>query len=193
MNRSETWPGRWPAQAERILDAGAIARALDAQAARLIERLRQCDRVTLMALMNGGLYPTVELARRMDRPLLMDHLHATRYRGRTSGGELHWGRMPAPVAGTILLVDDIFDEGYTLKAVREKLLQDGAEQVLTAVLTVKAHDRGLPRDWVDDAALQVPDRYVFGCGMDWHGYWRQLDEIWALPVENDNADRADRE
>lgn len=193
MNRSEAWPGRWPVQAERILDAGAIARALDAQAARLIERLRQYDRVTLMALMNGGLYPTVELARRMDRPLLMDHLHATRYRGRTSGGELHWGRMPTSVAGTILLVDDIFDEGYTLKAVREKLLHDGAEQVLTAVLTVKAHDRGLPRDWVDDAALQVPDRYVFGCGMDWHGYWRQLDEIWALPVEVDSGDRGDRE
>lgn len=179
----ERWPGRWPDGAERLLGRDAVARALDEQAERLEQRLAGHDRVTLMVLMNGGLYPSVELARRIHRPILMDHVHATRYRGRTSGGELHWGRLPNVVEGTILLVDDIFDEGYTLQAVREKLLEDGAEAVVTAVLTLKQHQRGLPRDWVDDAALLVPDRYVFGCGMDWHGYWRQLDEIWALPAE----------
>lgn len=184
MERSERWPGRWPDDAERLLSSEQVARALDEQADRLEQRLADHDRVTVMVLMNGGLYPAVELARRMQRPLLFDHVHATRYRGATSGGELHWGRWPSAVEGTILLVDDILDEGYTLKAVREKLLQSGAEAVITAVLTVKQHHRGLPRDWVDDAALAVPDRYVFGCGMDWHGYWRQLDEIWALPAEN---------
>ncbi len=184
MERSERWPGRWPQGAERLIDSETVARALDAQAERLEERLREHERVTLMVLMNGGLYPAVELARRLHRPILMDHVHATRYRGRTSGGSLHWGRWPSVVDGTILLVDDIFDEGHTLQAVREKLLEDGAVSVVTAVLSVKQHDRGLARDWVDDAALAVPDRYVFGCGMDWHGYWRQLDEIWALPAES---------
>ena len=183
MDRSERWPGRWPDRAERLMDAGTVGRALDAQAKRLEQRLSDHERVTLMVLMNGGLYPAVELARRLARPLLMDHVHATRYRGRTSGGSLHWGRWPNAVEGTILLVDDIFDEGHTLQAVRAKLMEDGAESVVTAVLTIKDHDRGLPRDWVDDAAMVVPDRYVFGCGMDWHGYWRQLDEIWALPAE----------
>lgn len=183
MSQAEQWPEHWPVGAERILDATTVADALSAQAQRLEQRLSAHERVTLMVLMNGGLYPAVELARRLKRPLLMDHVHATRYRGRTSGGELHWGRRPAPVDGAVLLVDDIFDEGHTLKAVREQLLADGAEEVITAVLTVKAHDRGLPRDWVDDAALTVPDRYVFGCGMDWQGYWRQLDEIWALPEQ----------
>ncbi len=181
MQRSERWPGRWPAGAERVMSKQQVARALDEQAERLEGRLADHDRVTLMVLMNGGLYPAVELARRLQCPILMDHVHATRYRGRTSGGELHWGRWPSAVEGTILLVDDIFDEGYTLRAVREKLLADGAEAVMTAVLALKQHQRGLSRDWVDDAALSVPDRYVFGCGMDWHGYWRQLDEIWALP------------
>lgn len=188
QDRAGRWPGRWPDGADCLIDRTAVAAALDRQAARLMERLRDHQRVTLMAVMNGGLYPTVELARRLDRPLLMDHLHATRYRGRTTGAELHWGRWPSAVEGTILLVDDIFDEGHTLHAVRERLLADGAEQVITAVLTLKAHDRGLPRDWVDDAALTVPDRYVFGCGMDWHGYWRQLDEIWALPEVPDASE-----
>ena len=181
VTRSEQWPELWPSGAERIIDAAAVHAAVAAQAERLEQRLRAHDRVTLMALMNGGLYPAMALARRLRRPLLMDHVYATRYRGQMTGGELHWGRRPGPVEGTVLLVDDIFDEGHTLKAVRDQLIDDGAEAVITAVLTIKVHERGLPRDWVDEAALTVPDRYVFGCGMDWQGYWRQLDEIWALP------------
>lgn len=177
---SDHGPDRWPAEAERLIDAGQIARALDQQAERVDEWCRQHERVTLMVLMNGGLYPAVELARRLRQPILMDHLHATRYRGETRGGELHWGRWPERIHGAIILVDDIFDEGHTMAAVRERLLQDGADAVLTVALTVKQHDRGLPRDWIDDAALSVPDRYVFGCGMDWQGYWRQLDDIWAI-------------
>lgn len=180
MRRSEVWPGRWPAACERLFDAAEVGAALDAQAERLSQRLSGRDQVTLMVVMNGGLYPAVELARRLHFPLRIDHLHATRYRGGTSGGELSWGRWPNQVGGSIVLVDDIFDEGHTLQAVHQRLLEDGADEVISAVLTLKQHERGLPRDWVDDAALKVPDRYVFGCGMDWYGYWRQLDEIWAL-------------
>ncbi len=170
----------WPANARRLIDRQAVNKALDEQAARLEERLRGGQRLTLMVLMNGGMYPAVALGSRIKMPLLFDHVHATRYRGATTGGDLKWVRWPDAVDGTILLVDDIFDEGYTMQAVRQRLLDEGAEQVITASLTVKMHDRGLPRSWVDDAAIEVPDSYVFGCGMDWHGYWRQLDEVWAL-------------
>lgn len=181
MSRGERFPGRWPEGSDLVLAAPAVAEAFDHQAVRLTRLLADRDAVTMMVLMNGGLYPAVELAKRLDFPFTMDHVHATRYRGATSGGQLHWGRWPDKVHGSILLVDDIFDEGHTLEAVRDRLLADGAEEVVTAVLALKQHDRGLPRDWVDDSALTVPDRYVFGCGMDWHGYWRQLDAIWALP------------
>ncbi|MFU8832197.1 MAG: phosphoribosyltransferase family protein [Wenzhouxiangella sp.] len=180
MSRGDQWPEHWPTGAERIVDAATISRALDDQAKRLEQRIADHDRVTLMVLMNGGMYPAIELSRRLKRPILIDHLHATRYRGKTSGGALKWGRWPDRVDGTIVLVDDIFDEGYTMQAVRDRLLQEGAGNVISIALTVKQHDRGLSRDWIDDAALSLPDRYVFGCGMDWQGYWRQLDDIWAV-------------
>ncbi|WP_203594593.1 phosphoribosyltransferase family protein [Wenzhouxiangella limi] len=183
MNRSERFPDRWPAGSDCILTATEVAAALDRQARRLGLLLAGRDAVTMMVLMNGGLYPAVELARRLDFPFAIDHVHATRYRGATFGGELKWGRWPSKVTGCMLLVDDIFDEGHTLQAVRKRLLDDGADEVVTAVLALKEHDRGLPRDWVDDSAIAVPDRYVFGCGMDWQGYWRQLDDIWALPED----------
>lgn len=170
----------WPENAQRLFDRATVAKALDDQAARLQTLLRDHQRVTLMVLMNGGMYPAVALGSRIQRPVLFDHVHATRYRGKTTGGELKWGRWPDVVEGTIVLVDDIFDEGYTMQAVKQRLLQAGATEVITVSLTVKLHDRGLARDWIDDAAIELPDRYVFGCGMDWHGYWRQLDEIWAL-------------
>ena len=172
---------RWPSGSERLIDSATVSAALDRQAERLTERLAGRDEVTLMVLMNGGLYPAVQLSRRLRFPFRMDHVYATRYRDRTVGGKLDWVRWPNNVRGSVILVDDIFDEGHTMDAVRGRLLEEGAAEVCTAVLTLKEHDRGLARDWVDDAALRVPDRYVFGCGMDWNGYWRQLDEIWALP------------
>jgi hypoxanthine phosphoribosyltransferase len=182
VNPAEFGPAHWPDQAELLIDASTIARALDDQAERVSQRLDGKAHVTMMVLMNGGAYPAVELARRIHRPFFMDHLHATRYRGKTRGGDLKWGRWPERVEGAIVLVDDIFDEGYTMQAVRDRLLDEGADEVMTVALTVKQHDRGLPRDWIDDSALSLPDRYVFGCGMDWQGYWRQLDQIWALPA-----------
>jgi hypoxanthine phosphoribosyltransferase len=170
----------WPENARELIGRDQVARALDQQAERLEQRLADISEVTLVVLMNGGMFPGVELARRLRRPFRLDYVHATRYRDRNEGGELHWDRWPSQVRGSIVLVDDIFDEGVTLQAVKQRLVGAGADAVVTVAMTIKQHNRGLPRDWVDDAALEVPDRYVFGCGMDWHGYWRQLDAIWAV-------------
>lgn len=173
-------PAEWPEHAEEILTAGVVSNALDRLAARVSRRL-DFGPVRAMAVMNGGMYPAVELTRRLPMPHTLDYVHATRYRGATAGGEIEWIRKPADdlVGQDVLLIDDIFDEGYTLSAIREQLI--GARRILTAVLALKMHERGLPRSWVDEHALEVPDRYVFGCGMDYRGHWRHLDSIWALP------------
>lgn len=172
----------WPENAERIIDAETVSRALDEQAARLARRLPADAPVSVVVLMNGGMYPAIKLTQRLSHPLLFEYAHVTRYRGGKVGGEIEWIHFPQSDRMTdhILLVDDIFDEGYTMSAVKDRLTQEGGKNVLSAVLAVKQHERGLPRDWVDDYALTVPDRYVYGCGMDLHGYWRQLDEIWAI-------------
>ena len=169
-----------PQGAECLFDADQVDRAYDDLAERLDAALPDGP-VLLLTVMTGGLFPAVELARRLDRPLTLDYVHATRYRGATRGGDIEWIRWPRVPddAGTVLLIDDIFDEGHTLAAVRERLAAH--HPVTTAVLALKQHDRGLPRDWVDHVALDVPDRYVFGCGMDYAERWRELPEIWALP------------
>ncbi len=170
----------WPSGAKLIFDAPTIAQAMDRQAERINQALLDKDPVTLVALMNGGLIPAAELARRLTAPVRFDYVHATRYREAREGQDLQWVRRPGSIKGPVLLVDDIFDEGHTMAAVKQALIEAGAESVMTVAAVRKLHDRGLPRDWIDDVALDVPDEYVFGFGMDIDGLWRGLDSIWSV-------------
>jgi hypoxanthine phosphoribosyltransferase len=168
-------------QAEVLCSAQTVTAALERLAEAITARLRDCNPL-LLAVMNGGMIPTVWLLGRLDFPLQIGYVHATRYRGTTQGGELHWLAPPRlPVEDRVVLViDDIFDEGVTLKAIVEQLRQAGARTVYSAVLADKQHDRKVPDFTVDFVGLTVVDRYVFGCGMDYHEYWRNLPAIYAI-------------
>lgn len=135
-----------------------------------------------LSVMHGGLIFSGALALAVSTDLEFDYVHATRYRGATQGGELHWLRKPAAsLAGrTVLLADDILDEGYTLRAIRDWCIGEGARRVLIAVLCQKRHDRTAPGIRADFCGVEVPDRYVFGFGMDFHEQGRNLPAIYAL-------------
>jgi hypoxanthine phosphoribosyltransferase len=135
-----------------------------------------------VTVMQGALPFAGQLATAIRSPLVFDYVHATRYRGATSGGELAWIKRPAtPLAGaTVLLVDDILDEGHTLKAIRDFCLAQGAARVLLAVLCEKRHGRCVPDLAADFVGVEVPDRYVFGYGMDYHEQGRNLPAIYAV-------------
>ena len=114
--------------------------------------------------------------------LQFDYLHATRYRGETTGGELVWKHRPATAlfGRRVILADDILDEGQTLQAVRQWCLEQGATDVRVAVLTVKRHDRCVPGVTADYVGVEVADRYVFGFGMDVNEQLRGIPAIYAM-------------
>lgn len=172
------------ANAELVCSEAEVQRALDRMAEAVTVRL-EGRLPLLMCVLNGGLIPTVWLATRLRFPLQIGYLHATRYRGGTRGGSLHWQVPPSlPVAGRqVLVVDDIYDEGRTLAVITEELRHRGAAEVLTAVLVNKRHERKVPGFEVDFPGLEVEDRYVFGCGMDYHELMRNLPAIYALREE----------
>ena len=134
-----------------------------------------------LTVMNGGLYFAGQLLPQLKFSLETDYVHATRYDGKTAGKEIAWLAEPTPkVKGrNILLLDDILDEGHTLAAIRDKCLDLGALDVKIAVLTEKllGHAKPINADYV---GLTLPNRYVFGCGMDINGWWRNLPEVRAL-------------
>lgn len=135
----------------------------------------------ILAIMNGGLIPMGLLIPEMDFPLQVDYLHATRYRDKTRGGQLQWLASPnIDLNGRIvLLVDDIHDEGITLHEITRYCQEAGARHVYSAVLVNKIHDRK-NNTQADFHALEVPDRYVFGFGMDYKGMLRNAPGIYAV-------------
>ena len=169
------------AASDCLHDQAAIRAAITATAAQIDQAFAGIEQPLFITIMNGGLFFASELGFASVTAFQFDYAHASRYRG-TQGGGLEWRRRPdAEMAGRhVLLVDDILDEGHTLLAIREHCLEQGAAAVRIAVLTEKIHDRRAPGIQADHVCLQVPDRYVFGYGMDWHGHGRNLPAIHAV-------------
>jgi hypoxanthine phosphoribosyltransferase len=148
-------------------------------AARMTRTLGDVNPV-LVCIMNGGMVPFGKLLPRLQFPLQVDYVHVTRYRERLKGGDLHWLQGPhlAVRGRAVVLVDDILDEGTTLAAIEDRFRKEGAEAVYKAVLIVKNRVRAHDVE-VEFAGLEVPNRYVFGYGMDYKGYLRNAPGIYA--------------
>jgi hypoxanthine phosphoribosyltransferase len=166
-------------------DEGEVESALDSMAASISAELSSKNPL-LICIMHGGLISSGKLATRLDFPLQMDYLHATRYRGETSGKDLQWKVYPSEsLRGRhVLLVDDILDVGTTLKLIVDYCRQQGCESVHTAVLLDKLHTRKEPGVVADFVGLQVADHYLFGYGMDYKGYLRNAPGIFAIAEQD---------
>ncbi len=136
----------------------------------------------LLGILLGGLVPMARVAGMLHGDFIMDYCQVSRYRGGERGGELRWLQPPGAdlAARSVLLIDDIFDEGVTLEYVRRECLALGARRVISSVLVRKRHARTATSVRPDHVGLEVDDRYVFGCGMDFRDRWRHLPDIYAL-------------
>ena len=166
--------------AELLCSAEFVSAAIARVASEITQEL-EARYPLVLSVMGGAIVFAGQLLPQLRFPLDLDYIHATRYRNTTQGHDLAWKVMPkADVRGRVVLVlDDILDEGRTLEAVRAKLLELGVAQFYSAVLAVKKTGQPQPIQ-ADFAGLTLPNRYVFGCGMDIQGLWRNLPEIYAL-------------
>jgi hypoxanthine phosphoribosyltransferase len=170
------------ADADLLKSKEEIDTALDQLAGDITKRLATSQPV-VYSIMNGGLIFAGKILPLLKFPLEVGYMHATRYRGETKGqSELQWQALPScPMDGrTVLILDDIFDEGNTLAEVVEACKAQGAKEVITAVLINKVHDRKNTSLEVDFYGLDVEDRFLFGYGMDYRGYWRNAEGIYAV-------------
>ena len=169
------------ADAVLLYPAEAVEAALDRMAKAITDALADKNPVVL-CLMIGAVVPVGRLLPRLNFPLQVDYVHVTRYRGETKGSAIHWLKAPGPAlkGRHVLLVDDILDEGITLSAIIEECRRIGVASIHTAVLVDKqiGLERPLPR--ADFTGLTVPDRYVFGYGMDYKEYLRNCPGIYAV-------------
>lgn len=169
--------------AELIITPQQIDQAIHQLAAEINTQFAETERpVIILPVMNGGLILGGHLISRLEFPLIVDYLHATRYRDSTSGNDLQWKVKPQqPLKGrSLLIVDDIFDEGFTLQAVLDYCKEQEVASVHTVVLVEKEHPRPKANIKCDFTGLRVEDKYVFGFGMDYKGYHRNLNAIYAV-------------
>lgn len=173
-------------RAECLFTDADVDRAYDAMAAAVAEELGNRDPIAV-CVMIGGLVPAVNLMSRLAGvgTLQLDYVHATRYRLGTRGQQLDWITGPRhDLSGRdVIVIDDVLDEGVTLMAIRDRLKELGAARVRTAVLV----DKATPRDAsvvADIVGLHAPNRYLFGCGMDYRGYFRHFRAIYAAAEQD---------
>ena len=174
-----------PDNCKLVFNNTEINRALDKLADKLNQQLKN-EIPVVLCVMQGGLVFSGQLIPKLRCMLEVDYIHATRYNNQTSGSELLWKAYPdtALKDRTVLIMDDILDEGMTLQAIIQYCKAQGATKVVSAVLLRKNHDRCVDHNCettlTDNIALTIEDEYVFGFGMDYKGRYRQLDAIYSL-------------
>jgi hypoxanthine phosphoribosyltransferase len=174
-------------QSSCLFTTNEVEAALDRMAINIHEKLHDQNPI-IICVMIGGLVPLGNLLPRLDFPLEVDYVHATRYRGDITGGDIVWKVRPsADIKGrTVLVVDDILDGGITLAAIIKELEAQGAAKVYSAVLVDKYRKRvenGLQH--ADFVGLQVEDHYIFGYGMDYNEYLRNAPGIFVVHPDHE--------
>jgi hypoxanthine phosphoribosyltransferase len=163
-----------------VAGAEEVQAAIRRLAGEIQARLAEAYPLVLV-VMGGAVVFAGQLLPLLRFPLHLDYLHASRYGPQTQGGRIAW--RVAPPAGVhgraVLVLDDILDGGETMHAIRARLLGLGAASFHCAVLVEKTLARAKPIA-ADFVGLRIPDRFVFGCGMDARGFWRNLPEIRAM-------------
>jgi len=162
-----------------LFDELTVESAIAVMAEKINSQLKDKNPV-ILCVMNGGVVITGKLLTRLTVPCTFDAINASRYQNKTSGGEIKWIQKPETNLGNrcVLIVDDILDEGFTLEAIINYCKKQGASSVYSAVLADKklAHIKPVRADFV---ALEVENRYLFGYGMDYKGYLRNVSGIYA--------------
>jgi hypoxanthine phosphoribosyltransferase len=171
--------------AKCIYNNADIDSALDQLAVGISYELSECDPIFLCVVI-GGIIPMGCLLPRLDFPLTVDYVHATRYGDKFVGDEVNWIVKPrCDMKGrTVVIVDDILDGGITLQQIKDYCEAQQAEKVYTAVLVDKTETRqpgGVKH--ADFTGLKVDDGFLFGYGLDYKGYLRNAPGIYAVAPE----------
>lgn len=166
--------------ADLLIDAATADAAVDRVAAEITAAIGN-ENPLVLSVMGGAVVFSGQLLPRLRFPLDFDYMHATRYGNATTGSGIQWKVFPTtPLADrTVLVVDDILDEGNTMIAIRERLLAASARRFLCAVFADKNLGRQKPMQ-ADFVGVSLPNRYVFGYGMDVKGAWRNLPAVYAI-------------
>jgi hypoxanthine phosphoribosyltransferase len=180
--------GRLPADVDAAASLVYSAAEIDAIVERMATEIAAdlaAQNPIVIPILIGGAFTAVRLTAHFEFPYDVDSVRVARFGPGRFGGKLHWYAKPClDLNGRdVLIIDDVLERGYTLRAVEHELRRMNAASIRTAVLFRKQLDPALERPAVDYVGADAPDRYLFGCGMDLDGRWRGLPALYAIDEE----------
>ncbi len=169
--------------ADLLISRHDITQAVDRMAIQLVSRLSKSNPL-MICVLQGGIFFFSRLIEKLRFPMELSYVHVSRYGKDIEGGELEWLAKPTIClkGRHVVFVDDVFDHGITINRLVDWAYSEGASGVTTSVLVEKAIAQENDAK-ADFSGFNVGDRYLFGCGMDYRGYWRNLPDIYALPED----------
>ncbi len=157
-----------------------IADAIDKIATKMSEDLK--DRNPLfICVLNGSFMFASELMKRVNIPAEVSFVKMSSYVGTSSTGAVKeiYGLQEDISGRTVVIVEDIVDTGNTMKQMLDQLNAKNPKEILVSSLLLKpeALVQDVPLNYI---ALEIPDAFVVGYGLDYDGYGRNLPDIYQV-------------
>ena len=140
------------------------------------------DSVTILPVMKVAIPFAGYLIPQLSFNTNIEYIHVTRYHQNIGKKNCRWIYKPNKSAvkdKVILVIDDILDEGITLLNIKDELKSMGARSIMTAVLFNKKINKKKSTG-ANFVGLEVPNKYVYGFGLDFKGCGRNLPYLYSF-------------
>ena len=135
----------------------------------------------LLAVLNGSFIFAADLMRNITIPCEISFVKLASYQGTTSTGKIKEviGLNEDLTDRTVVIVEDIIDTGSTMKQMIESLGTRNPKSVHICSLLVKPGKLQVPLN-IEYAAMEIPNDFIVGYGLDYDQQGRQLEDIYVL-------------
>lgn len=135
----------------------------------------------LLAVLNGSFVFAADLIRNITIPCEISFVKLASYQGTTSTGKIKEviGLNEDLTGRTVVIVEDIIDTGFTMKRMIETLGTRHPESIHICSLLVKPDKLQVPLN-IEYAAIEIPNDFIVGYGLDYDQQGRQLRDIYTI-------------
>ena len=163
------------------MTAAQIDQAVAKVAEKINTDLKDVDVPIFLSILNGSFMFTADLMRKIEVKSDVVFVKLASYQGTESTGEVKQivGLTKGVEGKTVVVVEDIVETGNTIEEIHKILKDAGAADIKICTLLYKpdAYKKDIP---IDYAALQIPNDFIVGYGLDYNQLGRQYKDIYVL-------------
>ena len=134
-----------------------------------------------LSVLNGAFMFTADLMKRITIPCEVSFIKLSSYEGTSSTGQVRqlMGLNQCIKGRTVVIVEDIVDTGLTKQKLLELLQAQEPAEVHIATLLLKPDKLKVPLH-IEYAAMQIPNDFIVGYGLDYDGFGRNYKDIYTV-------------